>query len=46
MYFTLICTFNLNPLATDMTGQNGCKLQGFTDSYDLSYEILVLSSEM
>ena len=36
VFFTMISTFNLIPLATGMTGQNDHKTQGFTDAYDWS----------
>ena len=29
MFFTMICAFNLIPLATGMTGWNGHKTKGF-----------------
>ena len=42
MGFTMISTFNLILSATGMTGQDGHKTQGFTDSYDWSLVVLPL----
>ena len=46
MCFTMICAFNLNPSATIQLVGMVTKLQGFTDWYDSSFEILILRSEM
>ena len=46
MCFTMICAFNLITLATARLVGMVIKLQGFTDLYNSSFEILTLSFEM